>query len=147
MDAVLEQLGLDKTFFLQFVIFWVVFLVLGRMFFRPFLGLFEARHKKTVEDREAAEKLLAQADAKFEEYKKKLAEAKHDAKKEYDAVLAQAKKEEAAVLHAAREEAKKITHEAAESIAKQREQLKKSLEGEVDQLARTISERLVSRKV
>ncbi len=135
MSAVIQQLGLDQTFFYQFIIFWVVFLLLAHIFFRPFLRLFEARHKRTVEDREAAEKLYAQAEAKFEEYKK------------HDAAVAQAKKEEAAVLHAAREEAKKITHEAADSIAKQREQLKKSLEGEVDQLARTISERLVSRKV
>ena len=140
---VLEQLGLDKTFFIQFVVFWVVFLLLGRMFFRPFLALFEARHKKTVEDREAAEKLLAQADAKFEEYKKRLGEARLDAKKEYEAVLAQAKKDESAVLHAARDEAKKITQEAVESIGKQREQLKKSLEGEIEQLARSISDRLV----
>jgi F-type H+-transporting ATPase subunit b len=147
VDAVLDQLGLDQTFFIQFVVIWVLFFLLGRGFFRPFLHLFEARHKKTVEDREAAEKLLAQADAKFEEYKKRLADARLEAKKEYEAVLTQAKKEESAILHTAREEAKKITHEAAESIAKQREQLKKSLEGEVDQLARTISERLVSRKV
>jgi len=147
VNAVIEQLGLDQTFFYQFVLFWVVFLLLAQLFFRPFLRLFEARHKKTVEDREAAEKLFAQAEAKFEEYKKRLADARLEAKREHDAMIAQAKKEEAAVLHAAREEAKKITHEAAESIAKQREQLKKSLEGEVDQLARTISERLVSRKV
>lgn len=147
MSAVIEQLGLDQTFFYQFVLFWVVFLLLARLFFRPFLRLFEARHKRTVEDREAAEKLFAQAEAKFEEHKKRLADARLEVRREYDAAIAQAKKEEAVVLHAAREEAKKITHEAAESIAKQREQLKKSLEGEVDQLARTISERLVSRKV
>jgi F-type H+-transporting ATPase subunit b len=147
VSAVIEQLGLDQTFFFQFVIFWVVFLLLARIFFRPFLGLFEARHKRTVEDREAAEKLLAQAEARFEEYKKRLVDARLEAKREYDAEIAQAKKEEAALLHAARDEAKKITQEAAEAIGKQREQLKKSLEGEVDQLARTISERLVSRKV
>jgi F-type H+-transporting ATPase subunit b len=147
VNAVIEQLGLDKTFFVQFAIFLVFFMVLARLYFRPFLGLFEARHKKTVEDREAAEKLVAQAEAKFEEYKRKLAEERQAAKKEFDTALAQAKKEEASVLGAAREEAKKITQEAAESVAKQREQLKKSLEAEVEALARTISERLVSRKV
>jgi F-type H+-transporting ATPase subunit b len=147
VSAVLDQLGLNQTFFYQFVIFAVVFFALSSLFFRPFLSLFETRHRKTVQDREAAEKLMAQAEARFEDYKRRLTEERLAAKREYEAALDQAKKQEAAVLAQAREEAKKITQEAVESIGKQREQLKKSLEGEVDALARTISERLVSRKV
>jgi F-type H+-transporting ATPase subunit b len=147
VSAVLEQLGLDQTFFYQFAIFIVLFFLLTHLFFRPFLALFETRHKRTIEDREAAEKLLAQAETKLEEYKRLLADARQQAKREHDAALEQAKKEEAAILATAREEAKKITHEAAESIAKQREQLKSALESDVETLARTISERLLSRKV
>jgi F-type H+-transporting ATPase subunit b len=144
---ILNQLGLDQTFFIQLLVFAVLFFILKPLYFRPFQRLFEARHKRTVEDREAAEKLSAQAEAKYLEYKDKLSAERVAIKRDYEAMIAEARAQEAAELAKAREEAKKITQEAVESIAKQREQLKKQLEADVDGLARTISEKLLSRKV
>lgn len=147
MNAILEQLEINQTFFIQFAIFAVLFFILSAVFFKPFLRLIEVRHQKTVADREAAEKLVVQADAKFEEYKARLTQERQAARKEYDAVLAEAKKEESAILGRAREEAKKITQEAAESVTAQRGKLKAELEADVESMARTISEKLLSRKV
>lgn len=146
MSAILEQLELNQTFFIQLAIFAALFFILSQTYFKPFLELFEARHKKTVEDREAAERLLQQADAKFDEYQRRLVQEKAAAKKEYEEILGQAKKEEAALLSHAREEAKRITQEAADSVAAQREVLRKKLEVDVEGLAQSISERLLSRK-
>ncbi|MGZ3688015.1 MAG: ATP synthase F0 subunit B [Bdellovibrionota bacterium] len=146
MSAILEQLELDRTFFYQLAIFAGLFLILGPLYFRPFLRLFEARHKRTVEDREAAERLMAQAQAKLDEYKRRLAEERFAAKKDYDALMAEARKEETLILSDAREEAKKITQEAAESVNQQREQLKKQLEADVESIAQSVSEKLLSRK-
>lgn len=147
MSAILEQLELNQTFFIQLAIFAVLFFVLSQTYFKPFLELFEARHKKTVEDREAAERLLQQAESRFEEYQRKLIQEKSIARKEYEEILTQAKKEEAALLSRAREEAKRITQEAADSVAAQRETLRKQLEADVEGLAQNISERLLSRKI
>lgn len=147
MNAVLVQLGIDHTFFIQLAIFTVVFVLLSQIYFKPFLKLFQARHQKTVQDREAAEKLMAQAESRFEEYKKRLADERLGARREYEAVIEQVKKDEAAALAAAREEAKKITQAAAESIGRQREELQKSLEADIERIAQQISERLLSRKV
>jgi F-type H+-transporting ATPase subunit b len=144
---ILNQLGLDQTFFIQLLVFTVLFFVLSPLYFRPFQRLFEARHKRTIEDREAAEKLSAQAEAKFLEYKEKLAAERVAIKRDYEALITEARAQEAAAINHARNEAKKITQEAVESIGKQREQLKKQLEADVDGLARTISEKLLSRKV
>src|SRR5262249_22730688 len=141
VSAILEQLGLDQTFFIQFGIFAVFFFIVGNIYFKPFLRLFEMRHKKTVEDREAAEKLMQQAEGKLEEYKRRLQDERAAARKEFEAVLNQAKKEEAALIAHAREEAKKITQEAAESVVKQRDQLRQQLEKDVDALAHSISEK------
>ncbi len=145
--SAIEQLGLDQSLFVLLAIVSVLYFILTPLYFRPFLRLFALRHKRTVEDREAAENMVKQADAKLEEYKKRLSEERQAAKRELDAALEQAKKEEAALLGAARDEARKITHEAAESVAKQRDQLRKQLELDVEVLARNISEKLISRKV
>jgi F-type H+-transporting ATPase subunit b len=145
--AIIDQLGLDHTFLYQLAIFAALFFLLSKIYFKPFMNLFEIRHKRTIEDRAAAEKLLAEADAKFEQYKLKLSEERAAAKKEYEAVVALARKEENALLVHAREEAKKIHQEANDAIHKQREQIKKQLEADVESLANGISERLLSRKV
>lgn len=147
MGAIIEQLGLDHTLFVEMAIFAVLFFVLSKLYFKPFMNLFEIRHKRMVEDREAAEKLMIEADAQFEQYKKRLAEERTVAKKEYEAIIAEARREESKMLSHAREEAKKIQQEANDSIHHQREQLKKQLEADVESLANGISERLLSRKV
>ncbi len=147
MSAIAEQLGLDHTFFYQLAIFAGIFIILSRLYFRPFLKLFLARHQRTVADREAAEKMMAQAEAKLEEYKRRLTEERNAARREFDALIDGAKKEESRLLGQAREEAKKIAQEANESVTAQREALRKSLEADVESMAKSISERLVSRKV
>lgn len=147
MSAILEQLELNSTFFTQLAIFAVLFFILSRVYFRPFLSLFESRHQKTVADREAAERLVVQADAKFAEYKAQLTQERQAARKEYDTVISEAKKQEATILAHAREEAKKITQEAAASVAGQRGKLKAELEADIEAMARTISDKLLSRKV
>ena len=143
MGSLFQQLGLDSTFYIQFVIFGVVYVVLSTLFFKPFLKLFEARHKRLVEDREAAEKLVSQADSKFEEYKARLTAERTEARKEYDLLILRAKKEEQEIIGAARDQAKKITQEAADSVLKQKEQIKAQLETEVEGLARTIADSLL----
>jgi len=147
VDALLNQLELNNSFFAEFAILAFLFITLSQLFFRPFLKLFEMRHKRTVEDKEAAERLILQANGKFEEYRRLLAEERTVAKKEYELALAEARKQEAEILGHARDKAKKITQEAADSVNSQREQLKKQLETDVESVAQNISERLLSRKV
>jgi F-type H+-transporting ATPase subunit b len=147
VGEIAKQLGLDQTFFIQLAIFAGLFFILAKLYFKPFMNLFEIRHKRIVEDREAAEKLMSEADAQFEQYKKRLADERAIAKKEYEAIIADARREESHMLSRARDEAKKIQQEANDSIHQQREQLKKQLEADVESLANGISERLLSRKV
>ncbi len=120
--------------------------MLSRLYFRPFLKLFESRHKRTVEDKEAAERLMSQANAKLDEYRRLLADERLAAKKAYDLALAEARKQESELLGHAREEAKIITQNAADSVNRQRELLKKQLEADVEVIAQNISDKLLLRK-
>jgi F0F1-type ATP synthase membrane subunit b/b' len=146
VSAIIQQLGLDQTFFIQFILFAALFLILANLYFKPFLKLFEKRHQRTIADREAAEALTSQAEQKFEEYKKRIAEERAAARAEFEAMLNEAKKEESNLLAQSRNEAKKITSEAAEAIHQQRDTLKRQLEGDVESLAKNISETLLRRR-
>ena len=146
MGGIVQQLGLDQTFFVQFVIVAVFFVILSNVFFKPFQRLIQARHKRLIEDREAAEKILTQADAKFDEYKRRLTEERASARHEYDAFLNQAKKDESQLLMEARNEAKKITQDAAESAQRQKDQIQKQLEADVEGLAKQIADNLLLKR-
>ena len=146
MAGIVQQLGLDQTFFVQFLIVGIFFLVLSNIFFKPFQKLIQARHKRLIEDREAAEKILGQADAKFDEYKKKLAEERLAARQDYESLLNQAKKDESHLLMEARNEAKKITQEAVDSAQKQKDQIQKQLEADVEGLAQQIADNLLMKR-
>jgi F-type H+-transporting ATPase subunit b len=146
VDELLNQLGLDSTFFIEFAMIAVLFFALSQFYFKPFLKLFQARHKKTVEDREVAMRLMAQAQAKLDEYKRLLHDARHENKKALEHAITEARKSETEILAEARNEAKKITQAAADSVNNQREDLKKQLQADVEAIARSISDRLLSRK-
>ena len=146
MAAILTQLGLDQTFFIQFAIFTAIFIIVPNVFFRPFQKLIEARHEKTVADRERAEELVKQANAKLEEFKSRMSEERSRARAEYERVLAEVKSEEAKIIGSAREEAKKITQAAMESIQSQSTQLKRSLEADAEGLALQIADMLTKRQ-
>lgn len=143
MDAILNQLGLDATFFIQFGIFALLFLALSQVYFKPFLALIEARHRRTVEDRERAQALADQAQKTLAEYRQKLAAERSKVRAEIDALVAEAKNEEAKILAGAREEARKITQSASERLAREGAELRTSLQGDVEQLAQTVSQKLL----
>ncbi len=146
MSSLLQQLELNSTLFIQLAVFIVMFLVLSNLYFRPFQRLLEARHKRLVEDREAAEKLLLQADSRFEEYRARLAAERATARSEYDRIMAQAKKEEAEIISRARAEAKQITQQALESAQAQQSEVKKALEKEIETLAQAVVQALLVKK-
>jgi len=144
--AILAQLGLDQTFFIQFAVFTAIFFIIPNVFFKPFQKLIESRHEKTVADRERAEELVKQANAKLEEFKSRMSEERSRARSEYERVLSEVKQEEAKILGTARDEAKKITQAAMESIQTQSTQLKRSLEADAEGLALQIADMLTKRQ-
>ena len=146
MNVILQQLGLNQTFFIQFGIILAVFVVVSNVLFKPAGNLIRLRHKKMVEDREAAERLVKEANEKLEEYKARLSEERTKARAEYEAVLSQAKKEETEILNQARGEAKRLTQEAIDSIAAQKDKVARQLEVDVESMAQAVANSIASSK-
>ncbi len=143
MANLLSQFGLDQSFFVLFGVFTVLFMLMSQVFFKPFLKLIQARHKRLVEDREAAESLLVQAQTKFEDYNRKIQDARLSARAEMESILADARKQESEILNTARTEAKKITQEAAEEATRAREAVRGQLQADADFLAAQLAEKVL----
>ncbi len=146
MAAIIEQLGLDSTFFYQLVIFFVLFAFLGRVYFAPFLKLFQERHQRTVADREAAEAMLSQANQKFAEYQEKLAEARLRARRELEEALSVGQREEHEILARARDEAKRLTQATLQEVETERTRLRAALDTDAESLAKAIVDHLMVKK-
>jgi len=142
--AILEQLGIDSTFFIEFGVFFVLFAFLAKAYFGPFLKLLQERHARTVQDREAAQTIMSQAEQKFSEYQAKISDARQKARAEMEEALRQGRAEEHAALSGARDEAKKITQAALAEVEAERARLKAAIETDAESLARAIVERLMS---
>ncbi len=145
MAGIISQLGIDQTFYFEFAVFVAIFLIIPTLFFKPFLKLIETRHEKTVADRERAEELVKQANAKLEEFRTRMVEERTRARAEHERVITEVKAEEAKIIGVARDEAKKITQASLESIQNQSTQLKRALEADVEGLALQISDILTKR--
>ena len=139
----IENLKPTYSLFVQLGIFLGVLFIMDKFYFRPFMNLFEARHKKTVEDKAVAEKLSADAAQKLEAYKKQLGDARAEARKEYEAMLSEAHAKEHELLEKARSEVKGIYQDANQQATAQKEKLRQELKGEVDNFAKQVAEKLL----
>ena len=146
MAAIIDQLGLDGTFFTQLGVFFVLFFFLGRVYFAPFLKLFQERHQRTVADKEAAQALLAQADEKFSEYQSKISEARLRARQEMEEALRAGHREEQAILTRSRDEAKRLTQAALQEVDAERARLRAAIETDAESLAKAIVDHLLVKK-
>lgn len=146
MAEILDQLGLDSTFFTEFAIFLVLFAFLSRAYFAPFMRLFKERHERTVSDREAARAMITQADERFAEYQQRLGEVRARARAEIDEAVRAGKAEEHAALNAARDEAKKITLAAVAEVEAERARLRAAIETDAESLAKSIVDHLLVKK-
>lgn len=146
MDALVQLLGVDHTFFVQFGIFVFLFVTLPVVFFRPFQRLIELRIARTVEDKAKAAALIAEADQKYEEYRTKLTAERVRSRADIEKALAQVKAQEASILNEARGEGKKITQATLDTLQQQSAQLKRSLEADVEGMALQITDLLLKRQ-
>jgi len=141
--AILEQLGLNQTYFYQLGIFLVAFLLLSQLYFKPFLKIIEARNKAIHQNREEADAAIAQAKEMLESYQTQIRAERQAAKKQLEDALADARKEEEKVLSAARAEARDIALGAAQELAKQEAQIRSHLAVEVESIALQLSKKLL----
>ena len=69
-SSLTQALGVDSTFFVQFLIFLLFYPVLSRLLFRPYCQLQDQRERETVERMKQAEKLKEKKQILQKEYEK-----------------------------------------------------------------------------
>jgi F-type H+-transporting ATPase subunit b len=142
-----SPVDLDGTFFVQLGIFFVAFLILRSLVFKPVMGLFDLREQAMEGSRQRAQQLEAEADAKREHFENQLRSVRQKANEDRERLQAQAQQ-------LARELTEKARRENVAALSSARAQLdleskatRQKAHAEVSMLARQIAEKLLGRSV
>jgi F-type H+-transporting ATPase subunit b len=140
-------IDIDGTVFVQFGLFFILFVVAKYVLFKPYLALRERRKAGIEGARAEAERMTASADAKLADYEKQLGAARSRANDEGRKVRAEAAAHEKDVTDKARSETQKSIDEATAKMRAEAEAARLQLLPQANTLAKQIASKLLGREV
>lgn len=140
-------IDLDITFFVQMGVFFVAFLILRSLIFKPAVDLFEERELRIDGARREAKELEKEAGDKGETFDAEMTKLRLSAGEERDALRAEGKRLEAKVLESVRTDTQKQLDEAETKLQAEAAKVRKEMESTVPMLAKQIATKLLSREV
>src|SRR5262245_33670135 len=140
-------IDIDLTAVVHVVLFLALFAVANRFLFQPYLQLRERRRAGIEGAREEAERMTAEAEAKFASYEKQIAVARERAGEEGRKIRLEGIAHEREVTNAARAEAQKASDEAQATMRRETEAARSQLMPQAEALSRAISAKLLGREV
>lgn len=142
-----QQLGIDGSFFTQFLIFLIIFTWLQLVFFKPFLQLILKRENQSGGLSEEAAKLEEAAARNEQQYRDALVSTRRKAGLERERVLGDARKAANDAVMAARSQSKTKLEQARDSALKSADAELNSLRGQVGAMSALLVEKLTKQKV
>jgi F0F1-type ATP synthase membrane subunit b/b' len=126
-----------------FVLVFVLYLYLARMFFRPLEEVLKRRYEATEGARKLADESLAKAAAKTGEYEAAMRAARGEVYNELGQLRRQLQADHAAAIENARQQAEAQINAAKAALQQEVSHLKQQLAGESDALATQIAESIL----
>jgi F-type H+-transporting ATPase subunit b len=137
----------DLTSLLQLAIFAVLAVIASRTLFRPYLKMRDERSAGIEGARAEADRMSAEADARFADYESQLARARVRADDERGKIRAEAAQHQREITEKARAEAMSTEKAARERIETESRQARDTLMPQAGQMATDIASKLLGRKV
>ncbi len=145
--AILESIGLNGTILIQFTIFFVTFIFVNGLVFKPYNKAYEARIKKTEGNKDLAEDTLEETKSLELEYQKKAQVINREFKTIYDSSKTEALHEYDELVTKAREKAQSILETNRAKIAQEVEEAQTALGKEIPEVGAVIATKLLGKEV
>jgi F-type H+-transporting ATPase subunit b len=143
--AILAQLGINQTLFLQLFIFLFTFPLLAIFVFRPYLDLVLEREKKTKGSEDSAVEIRKKTNELTSQYENKARKLSGEIKTIFDDYRQEANLEYQNIISKAREESQKILNATKEKVSFDLAEASKKISSEVPELAKTIKQKMLKR--
>ena len=141
-----DLLSVDKTVFIQIIIFIAAIFILNTLVFKPFIKLIDRREKLTRGAIDEARELEEKVKEIIEEYDAKLVEARAQAQEERSKILREAETASEGIISKARQEAVGIIEEAKTKLEADTGRIKEKLKGDVELLAKDIASKILGKE-
>jgi len=132
---ILTSLGINQTVFMQFGVFFVAYVAMSRIVFKPYLQKHNERLRRTVGGQEEAESLLTLVEEREAAYKQEARKLNSEIRSIFSEASSKSKQESEVLLR----QAKDLAEKEAQMAQKQLEQAIKETRGELEQYIPEIS--------
>jgi F-type H+-transporting ATPase subunit b len=141
------MIALDISVLYQIVIFLVVWLILSKVLFHPYLNLLDERERRTTGARHDSSDLEHEGAQLKAEYEERIAQARATGIAAKDAIVQESRQEREILLQQAREEAARTLESARREIQSQLERERELLAAEVAEVAGDMVSKVLGRRV
>ncbi len=143
--AIITQLGLNDSFFYQFIIFCIAYVALSRWAFAPYNLALTQREQKTVGGEELAVELAKETQDLKTKYEVKARQVSGEVKSIFDEHRTAAQKEQERIVFEARSEANKTIDTVRKKVETEISQAKTQLKAEVSQISQEMIKKLLAK--
>lgn len=141
-----DLLSVNKTVFIQIVIFIIAIFILNTLVFKPFMELIDRRDKLTKGSIKEARELEEKVKQIILEYEARLDEARAQAQEERTKIVREAEAAAAGIVAKTREETGALLDDAKKKIDAEAEVIKEKLKGDVQLLSKEIASKILGRE-
>lgn len=141
------MIALDYTVIIQIVSFLLLWFLLARLLFRPFLGLLEERERRTEGVKAETASLTAEGERLRAEYENGIARATDEGNAAKEVILRDARQAREGLLARAKEEATRLMETAREEIQRELQRGRELAAREAEAIARQMAEKILGRKI
>jgi len=143
----MENMTLDWTIVVQFVMFMFAILILNAVLFKPVLKTIEERSSRTSGAEEEASALSKKTEIKVHSYERRMSAARQRAADERRRVIKEGSDREKQLLDEARRKAAQIIEEAGQQVAAERDSARQALSAQVQALSVEIASKVAGRQM
>ena len=141
------MISLDISILYQVILFVLLWLILSKLLFKPYLGLLEERERRTTGAQHDSADLEDEGARLKMQYEEKIAQAQVAAYAAKEAIMQEARQQRETILSQARDEASKSLQQVRTDIASALQREKQLGEAEVTAVAQDIVSKVLGRRV
>ncbi len=138
---------LDSTVFIQIIFFLLLWFLLNKLLFKPFLELLEERERKTEGVKDETASLVDEGEHLKAEYERGIASARDEGQAVKETILNEARQVREGLLAQAREEAGSLLQTAREEVQREMQREKELSSREAGVIAHEMAEKILGRRV
>lgn len=137
----------DYTIIIQFVIFLLTWLVIGKLLFKPIASLLKERRGKTVGVRQDTDELLKKVEGLASDYQTRMEEVKREASKEREGIRKESLRMEREIREQAKREAGQIISELRVRLEEESVRVRETLREKANELSQDLASQVLGRRL